>query len=99
MKAVPVILWIVVLLAFAGPSLWRTLSALWRTAGPGPSVFVLAALAAAFYAYPSSADKGGGTTNPPAVTVPVPAYTIRLIFEDGTMRLFPLGAPIREVRP
>ena len=57
------------------------------------TLFILLALAAACYAFPSSADKGG-PTNPPATVRGV----IRLYHEDATGRLVPLDAKIKEMK-
>jgi hypothetical protein len=92
-------LWAAPLLAFTLPRLAAALSALWRSRSPSAAAFALLALAACLYAYPSSADKGGGETNVPPAAPSAPAGQIRLYREDASGRLVPLGAGIREVRP
>jgi hypothetical protein len=95
--------WVLLLIAlYLLPLLPRVLSKLsdaWRNPGAGGTLFVCLVLIACVYAYPSSASKGGGETNPPPVEVSAPAGRINLYHEDATGRLVPIGADIREVQP
>lgn len=93
---VPVAMWLIVLLGYALPPLITSGANFMRQSDSGfVTLFVLLVLAGAFYAFPSSASKGGGTnTPPPAVAHPV--KQINLYYQDATGRLFPLGARIKE---
>lgn len=92
-------LWLLPLLAFALPRLAASLTALWRSRDPAARLLIALALAACLYAFPSSADKGGGETNVPPAAPSAPAGRIRLFHENASGRLVPLGAEIREVLP
>ena len=56
------------------------------------------AAAAAVYAFPSSAEKGG-PPDPPPVKPSAPVGVIRLYYHAPDGRLVPFDAPVREVRP
>jgi len=98
MNAVVVCLWLLVLLAFAGPSLARSLAAACRRLrSQGWGAVALAALAlAAATLYGGS--KGGGTNEPP-VTPSAPVKVIRLYYESASGKLYPFDAKMREVVP
>ena len=68
-------------------------SALESLRGPEKTAFILLALAAAFYAHPSSAEKSGPTNPPPAAAAPAGRISLYVAGPDG--RLIPLGAGIR----
>lgn len=92
-------LWLLVLGAYTLPRLYANVAAVLRGGSRSSHVtlFCLMALAAAFYAFPSSADKGTPPdTNPPPATV---RGVIRLYHQDAAGRLVPLGAEIKEARP
>ncbi len=98
MTAVVLGLWSVPLAAMVVPKACRALADFWRGESQrdkgAVTVFLLAALAVSFYAFPSSAEKGGGTTNAPAVVST--KKIINLYYQDSTGRLIPLNARIEE---
>lgn len=86
------------LLAWALPRMAAGIVKSCRAKDGAAPLFVLLAVSAAFYAFPSSASKSGDTNLPP-VSPSSPAGRIRLLHADGTGRLVPLDARIREVQP
>jgi len=93
--AVVVLLWSIPLAAYAIPAVMRDVAGVCRSRGDMATLFILLALAAAIYAFPSQAEKGGGTNVPPA-TVEGPTKTIRLYYTGSNGHLVPLGAEMRK---
>lgn len=92
MNALVIALWLLPLAAWALP---RMLASARRALhGRGGYAFALLAVAAAVYAFPSSASKGS-TTNPPPVKPSAPVGVIRLYYHAPDGRLVPFDAPIR----
>lgn len=96
-----IILYAAPLIALLSPGIINACGDVWRSTGPSAALFILLALAAAFYAFPSSASKsGGGETNPPnPVVIGEPHGVINLYFQDSTGRLFPIGPNKMEFIP
>ncbi len=91
MQTLVIILWLIPLAAWALPGIIA--SARRALIGRDGYAIAILAMAAAVYAYPSSADKG--TTNPPPVTPAAPSGVIRLYYHTPDGRLVPFDAPIR----
>jgi hypothetical protein len=96
--ALILILWTSALLACWLPALARHIAQAWRARSDAATAFILLAIAAAVYAFPSRAEKGG-PTNPPPPAIIQPEGVIRLYHEDASGRLVPLGAQIRKANP
>ena len=93
--AVVVLLWAIPLAAYAIPAVMRDVAGVCRQKGNHLTLFIFLALVAAIYAFPSRAEKGGGTNIPPA-TVEGTTKTIRLYYTGSNGHLVPLGAEIRK---
>ena len=95
--AIVLLLCLATVAAYVAPGIVSLASALRK---PEETAFLLLALAAALYAYPSSAAKsGGGETNPPPISVKQPTGRINLFYHDLSGRLVPFDARIKEVTP
>ena len=91
MHALVIILWLLPLAAWTLPRI--TASVRRALHGRGGYAFALLAVAAAVYAFPSSAAKS--TTNPPPAAPSAPSGVIRLYYHAPDGRLVPFDAPIR----
>lgn len=90
MQILVIVLWLIPLAVWMFP---RIISAARRAlSGRAGYVFALLAIAAAVYAFPSSADKGGPPPPPPPSQK---AGVIRLYYHAADGRLVPFDAPIR----
>ena len=93
MHALVIALWLLPLLVWSLP---RIVSAVRRAlVGRDGYAFALIALAAAVYAFPSSADKGEPPPPPPTPK----AGVIRLYYHAADGRLVPFDAPVRRAAP
>lgn len=92
-----IVLWSAPLLAWLLPAASVRLVAGFRHRDLAAPIFMLLAISAALYAFPSSASKGG--TNPPPAATSSAVGRIRLYHVDADGRLVPLDARIREVTP
>ncbi|HRR34737.1 MAG TPA: hypothetical protein P5026_11595 [Kiritimatiellia bacterium] len=93
MQTLVIILWLLPFAAWLLPRMIATARQALQSRD-GYAIAILA-MAAAVYAYPSSADKG----NPPPVTPSAKTGVIRLYHHAPDGRLVPLSATIREVQP
>ena len=93
MQILVIVLWLIPLAVWMFP---RIISAARRvlTARDGYT-FALLAIAAAVYAFPSSADKGEPPPPPPTPK----AGVIRLYYHAADGRLVPFDAPVRRAAP
>ncbi len=91
MQILVIVLWLIPLAVWMFP---RIISTARRALhGRGGYAFALLAVAAAVYAFPSSAAKS--TTNPPPAAPSAPSGVIRLYYHAPDGRLVPFDAPIR----
>lgn len=93
MQTLVIMLWLLPLAAWALPGILAAARRALR-ARDGYT-FALLAIAAAVYAFPSSADKGEPPPPPPTPK----AGVIRLYYHAADGRLVPFDAPVREVQP
>ena len=94
LTALVLLLWTAACAAWCLPRLASGAAALRK---PEATLWLLLALLAALYAFPSSAQKS--TNPPPPAAAPPERGVIRLYRDDGTGRLVPLDAEILEVSP
>jgi hypothetical protein len=101
---IPVALWCVVALAYAAPGIFASPSDFWRGNEKRDegftTIFLLAAIWCAAWAFPSRAEKGGGgETNNPSASVDGSVKSIRLFYSDSDGHLVPFNARIKGVHP
>ncbi|HRR34007.1 MAG TPA: hypothetical protein P5026_07915 [Kiritimatiellia bacterium] len=89
MGIIVILIWLPYLLVRFAPGLYCT------ARDPFVYAFALLVLAAAFYAFPSSASKSGPTNPPPSAVKGV----IRLYCHTPDGRMVPFESPVREVNP
>lgn len=95
-SALVIALWLLPVLAVAARPLGDALVGVWRATGLEATLFVLAVIWIASWAFPSSADKGGGgETNNPPVSAAAPEGKIRIFYTDANGHLVPF-AEIKE---
>lgn len=94
------VLWSLPLLAWVLPRVAAAVIGLLRARGERAALFGMLVVAACIYAYPSSAQKGGGTNGPVEIpAMDIPAFRIMLYHESARDRFYPIGSPLREVLP
>lgn len=96
MNALPVILWLIVLLAYAGRPFFRSAAGALNLLLRGKSLFEVVAVAALVVA---AAVYAVDKPPPPPPPPPPLEKRINIYYEDATGRLVPFEAPIREVIP
>ena len=85
------VLWMLPILAVASRPLGDALIGVWRASGLEATLFVVAVIWMMSWAFPSSADKGGGETNNPTSSVSAPEGKIRIYYTDSDGHLVPFS--------